>query len=117
MFSSMCKMRAKKGFTLAELLVVIAIIVVLVAIAIPVFSGAIDSANDAVMSANYRAAKAEAAVKYMLKGETGTKYYTYKVDGKGNIELNGPSDSGSDAPEDSTSGGVMITGEVYELTT
>ena len=70
MFSSMCKMRSKKGFTLAELLVVVAIIAVLVAIAIPVFGASQKKAEAAVKLANVRSAYAELLLKEVADGKT-----------------------------------------------
>ena len=81
------KANSKKGFTLAELLVVVAIIAVMVAIAVPVFSGAVTKAQTAVLEADTRAAKSEAAVQYLLAGETGTVYYDFEVQKDGDIEV------------------------------
>lgn len=81
------KAKSKKGFTLAELLVVVAIIAVMVAIAVPVFSGAVSKAQTAVLDADTRAAKSEAAVQYLLKGEEGTVYYDFTVEKDGDITV------------------------------
>lgn len=62
----------KKGFTLAELLIVVAIIAVLVAISIPVFGAQLEKSREATDLANIRSAYAEAAVKAIETGSTGT---------------------------------------------
>lgn len=86
MFAKLCAMRNKKGFTLAELLIVVAIVGVLVAIAIPIFSASLTDAENAVQDANYRAAKAVAAVKVLqdLDGSTEVPtegyWYKYEID-------------------------------------
>ncbi len=81
------KLNNKKGFTLAELLIVVAILAILVAVAIRVFTASLSDAQTAVQNANFRAAKAQAAVQYLEANETETKCYNYTVDGNGNIEL------------------------------
>ena len=63
------KVKNKKGFTLAELLVVLAILAVLVAVAVPLFTGAIGSAKDTAINANYRAVRV-AAVTEILTNES-----------------------------------------------
>lgn len=76
----------KGGFTLAELLIVVAIILVLVAIAIPVFTGAMNSANEAVAKGDIRSVKAEAVTYHLLNGAdaAGAKY-SATVDTKGEV--------------------------------
>ena len=59
-------MKNKKGFTLMEMLIVIAIIVILVAISVPTFTGQLNKAKEAADAANYRAAKAQAIMEYMV---------------------------------------------------
>lgn len=59
------KFRNKKGFTLIEMLIVVAIIAILVAISIPLVGEALERARDATDQANERAAKAQAAIKYL----------------------------------------------------
>ena len=100
------------GFTLAELLIVVAIILVLVAIAIPVFSGALTKADQAVATANIRSIKAEATTKYLLEGQTGTKYYTATVDASGNIGALTVSDTGTVTPVADYKAGDPITVEI-----
>lgn len=80
------------GFTLAELLVVVAIVAVLVAIAVPVFSGSMQSAEEAVDTANKRSAQSEALTEYQLakddeKADKLVQYFYYTSDGK---EASGP---------------------------
>jgi len=69
------KLKKKNGFTLIEMLVVIAIIVILVLVSIPMVNSSMDKARKATDDANVRAAKAEAAIEYLLNETTGTKYY------------------------------------------
>ena len=68
MFSSMCKMRSKKGFTLAELLVVVAIIAVLVAIAIPIFTKQLEKGRESTDAANIRSQYAEVMAEAISNG-------------------------------------------------
>ena len=62
----------KKGFTLIEMLVVIAIIAVLVAIIVPTVSNSTMKAKGAADAANIRSMTAQAAIKYLEGGESGT---------------------------------------------
>lgn len=81
------KFRNKKGFTLIEMLIVVAIIAILIAVSIPLVGSALEKARDATDQANERAAKAEAAIKYLgvedgsFKETTGTFIYD-AVNGK-----------------------------------
>lgn len=102
------RMREERGgFTLAELLIVVAIILVLVAIAVPVFTGALSSANESVAKADIHAVKSQAAAKYLLQGEEGTKYYTATIDAEGNISpLSDAADTGTVTTVDSIKGKV-----------
>ena len=81
------KLRNHEGFTLVEMLIVVAIIAILIAVSIPLVGSALEKARDATDAANERAAKAEAAIKYLgvedgsFKETIGTFYYN-AVDGK-----------------------------------
>lgn len=81
------KLLRHEGFTLIEMLIVVAIIAILIAVSIPLVGSALEKARDATDAANERAAKAEAAIKYLgvedgsFKEITGTFYYN-AVDGK-----------------------------------
>ena len=75
----------KGGFTLAELLIVVAIILVLVAVAVPVFTAQLDNANAAVVNADIRSAKAEAAADHMSKGTGTAGTYKYKITPTGDM--------------------------------
>lgn len=101
----------KGGFTLAELLIVVAIILVLVAIAIPVFTGALNSANDAVLKADARSAKAQATTEYLLNDRAGSWAYSYTVDTDGNISLGSATENGSSVEASKGSDGT-VTGTV-----
>lgn len=106
----------KGGFTLAELLIVVAIILVLVAIAIPVFTGALNSANDAVKKADVRSVKAAATTQILLNNDSaalasGSWTAVATVDGEGNV---GPIavTSGTSTPESTEpadGGGYVVT--------
>ena len=88
----------KGGFTLAELLIVVAIVLVLVAIAIPVFTGSMDSANAAVVNADIRVAKSEAATKYQADGKTGAADYYVTVSADGNVSVAGAAPADAPVP-------------------
>lgn len=81
------KLLRHEGFTLIEMLIVVAIIAILIAVSIPLVGSALEKARDATDAANERAAKAEAAIKYLgvedgsFKETIGTFYYN-AVDGK-----------------------------------
>ena len=104
----------KKGFTLAELLVVVAILAILVAVAIPVFRGAVGQAEAAVTNANFRAAKAQASVQYLLEKDTATKYFDYTVDANGNITLSSSSKTVEEKASQTT-GTVKVSSEEFTL--
>ncbi|MEG2221808.1 MAG: prepilin-type N-terminal cleavage/methylation domain-containing protein [Oscillospiraceae bacterium] len=70
------KIRSKKGFTLMEMLIVVAIIAILIAIAIPTFSGSLNKAKLAADNANFRTAKAVAAVQLMNSEDSGAALTT-----------------------------------------
>lgn len=90
----------KGGFTLAELLIVVAIVLVLVAIAIPVFTGTMDSANAAVVNADIRAAKSEAATQYQGDGATGAAQYFVTISSDGNVTVAGTAPADAPVPAD-----------------
>lgn len=121
MFAKLCAVRAnrgnrnKKGFTLAELLIVVAIIGVLVAIAIPVFTSSLSKAEEAVSDANFRSAKAVAAVQVLKDVADGknisTVTYEYKVDENKDISLKPAASeyAGNNKATSTTTGFVTIT--------
>ncbi len=122
------KLSSKKGFTLAELLIVVAILAVLVGIAIPVFSGQLSDAEEAVVSANIRSARAQASVSYMMedcKNGTDTWKYVYSIDTNGKMEQTSKEKSGQDSDSDTCIGNdkngytvtVYITGTDYDGST
>lgn len=102
----------KGGFTLAELLIVVAIILVLVAIAIPVFTGALNNANQAVLRADERAARAQASTEYLLNGRSGTWAYSYTVSNDGEIDLGTPTQGGGPAGPTQDGTTNVVTGTV-----
>jgi len=128
------KLDSKKGFTLTELLIVVGIIAILVAVAVPVFSGQLKNAEEAVKSANIRAARVEASTHYLMNKQSGTWEYKFTVTKDGKITLDPPGSGtnptsiteNADSKEDSCTpdadkGGynvtVYITGTEYDSTT
>lgn len=107
------KIREEKGgFTLAELLIVVAIVLVLVAIAVPVFTGAPNEAEQAVLRADSRSAKAEASMEYLLNGREGSWAYSYTVSDSGDIKLSAPVKDGTEVEPTQDSSTKEVTGTV-----
>lgn len=99
------------GFTLAELLIVVAIILVLVAIAIPVFTGALGQADEAVLKADERSAKAQATTEYLLNDRSGAQAYEYSVSDDGDLTLEEPTSGGTAVAPTKGDDGI-VTGTV-----
>jgi len=60
------KLKKQGGFTLIEMLIVVAIIAILVFVSIPMMKNSLDKVKKATDDANARAAKAEAAVEWLV---------------------------------------------------
>lgn len=104
--------RNKKGFTLAELLIVVAIIAVLVAIAVPVFTGALTKAQQAVLDADTRAARAQAAATYLLNDKEGTVYYKFEVQTDGSIKVTEDSTATAEVAATQDESTKVVTGTI-----
>lgn len=74
------KLKKRGGFTLIEMLLVVAIVAILVVISIPMMTNSLDKAKKAADDANFRAAKAVAAIEYLTSEGTFTspQYYDAK---------------------------------------